>query len=66
MVEIPKEYQAYLIRIWPVRNMERVIWRAFITNAHTNESQGFTSLDELFSYLRGQAYQESKPKEDEP
>jgi hypothetical protein len=61
--ENPKEYQAYLVRIWPVRNTEGLVWRASITNARTSESQGFANMEELFDYLRDQTYQESKPKE---
>jgi hypothetical protein len=63
MIETPQEHQAYLVRIWPVRNMEgdEVIWRASITNARTSESRGFASLDELFDHLRAQAGQKYKP-----
>jgi hypothetical protein len=61
MSETLQEYQAYLVRIWPVMNGEGVIWRASITNAHTSESRGFASLDELFDYLRAQTYQENNP-----
>jgi hypothetical protein len=64
--EIPKQYQAYLLRIWPVKKREGVIWHAFITNAHTSESRGFANLDELFDYLRQQASQELEPREGNP
>jgi hypothetical protein len=63
MSETPKEYQAYLVRIWPVKDKEGVIWRAYLTNAHTSESHGFGNLDELFAYLRQQTCPGPKPKE---
>lgn len=54
MVEISQEYQAYVVRIWPVRDEEGVIWHALITNAHTGETRGFAGLEDLFVYLREQ------------
>lgn len=66
MNETPKEYRAYLLRIWPVRKMEGVMWHAFIANAHTNESRGFANLDELFDYLRKQTCQESESNKRKP
>jgi len=62
--EIPMQYQAYLLRIWPVKRTEGVIWHAHITNAHTSESRGFANLDEMFDYLRQQASQELEPHKD--
>jgi hypothetical protein len=61
--ETPKQYQAYLVRIWSVKKTEGVIWHAFITNAHTSESRGFANLDELFDYLRQQAPQELESRD---
>ena len=31
-----------------------VAWRASLENAHTGERKGFTSLDDLFDFLRRQ------------
>lgn len=55
MAVTAKEYQAYLVRIWSVKGNGGVIWRASVTNAHTNASQGFATLDELFAFLRAGA-----------
>ena len=63
MSETLKEYQAFLVRIWPVKDKEGVTWRAYITNAHTSDSRGFANLEELFDYLRQQTCLGSKPKE---
>ncbi len=45
-------YQAYLLRLWQVRNGEETHWRASLQNAHTGERQGFASLEALFEFLR--------------
>lgn len=55
MAVTAKEYQAYLVRIWSVKGNGGVVWRASVTNAHTNARQGFATLDELFAYLRAGA-----------
>ena len=63
MSETSQEYRAYLVRIWPVKDRQGLIWRAYLTNAHTSESRGFANLEELFEYLRQQTCQGSKPIE---
>jgi hypothetical protein len=55
MIEQPREYMAYLVRIWPVRSKGMTRWRASLENAHTGECRGFASLDDLFDYLGSQA-----------
>jgi hypothetical protein len=55
MIEQPREYMAYLVRIWPVRSKGRTIWHVALENAHTGERRGFASLDDLIDYLRVQA-----------
>jgi hypothetical protein len=52
MVERQREYMAYLVRIWSVRGKGRTVWRASLENAHTGESHGFDTLDDLFDYVR--------------
>jgi hypothetical protein len=59
----PGEYMAYMLRIWPLRNKSRLLWRATLENAQTGERVGFASLDELFDYLRQQTGQASRPDE---
>jgi hypothetical protein len=59
------EYIAYMLRLWPVRNKTKQVWRASLEDAHTGERVGFASLDELFGYLRQQTGVEAKPEEPE-
>jgi hypothetical protein len=45
-------YQAYLLRLWQVRNGEETHWRASLESAHADERHGFASLEALFEFLR--------------
>ena len=49
-----KGYLAYLVRLWQVDQQGGTIWRAHLEDAHTGESRGFISLEELFDFLRQQ------------
>lgn len=48
------QHPAYLLRLWPVRNQERTIWRASLENAHTGELLGFATLEQLTAFLEAQ------------
>ena len=45
-------YQAYLLRLWQVRNGQEIHWRASLQDAHTSERHGFAGLEALFEFLR--------------
>ncbi len=45
-------YQAYLLRLWQVRNGEEAHWRASVQDARTGERHGFAGLEALFEFLR--------------
>jgi hypothetical protein len=47
-------YKAFLLRIWQVENDGKLIWHASLEDSHTNERQGFSSLDALFEFLKGE------------
>jgi hypothetical protein len=66
MIEQPREYMAYLVRIWPVKSKGKTRWRASLENAHTGERRGFASLDDLFDYLRVQTEAGLDSKEVKP
>jgi hypothetical protein len=51
---VERDYVAYLLRLWRVRSDGKTAWRASLESAHTGERQGFTSLDDLFRFLRQQ------------
>jgi hypothetical protein len=46
------DYQAYLLRLWPVEANGRSYWRASIQNVSTGERHGFADLEALFAFLR--------------
>jgi hypothetical protein len=42
---------SYLLRLWPTRTRQELIWRASLESARTGERQGFADLTELFAFL---------------
>jgi hypothetical protein len=44
-------YQAYLLRVWPVRLNGDVTWRASLQCVSSKERRGFESMDALFAFL---------------
>ncbi len=45
---------AYLLRLWPVQQVEQTVWRASLENPHTGEMLGFATLERLFAFLEDQ------------
>ncbi len=66
MIEKQREYLAYMLRIWLVRDNRQTLWRASVENAQTGERRGFASLDDLFEYLQSQAAAMLEPKRRTP
>lgn len=54
MVTERKGYRAYLLRLWQVGQKSGTTWRARLEDVHTGEARGFTSLEELYDFLRKQ------------
>jgi len=50
MSEDHPAYQAYLLRLWRVREA-RDVWRVSLEDPHTRELRGFGSLEEAFRFL---------------
>lgn len=49
------DYLSYLLRLWRVSDGgQAVIWRASLESPHAGERKVFTSLDDLFDFLREQ------------
>jgi len=64
-----KGYLAYLVRLWRVNLEGETAWRASLEDAHTGESCGFISLEDLFDFLRQKAKKynvEESDEEDSP
>jgi len=45
-------YASYLLRLWPIEDKGRLVWRASLESPHSGERWGFASLDALFAFLR--------------
>jgi hypothetical protein len=43
-----------LLRLWRVSSEGKTAWRASLESARTGERKGFTSLGDLFRFLRQQ------------
>lgn len=52
---VRKGYLAYLVRLWQFNQEGEKAWRASLEDAHTGESCGFISLEDLFDFLRQRA-----------
>jgi len=55
MTDKQQNYLAFMVRIWSGRTKERALWCATLDNAHTGEHRNFTSLDDLYGYLKLQS-----------
>jgi hypothetical protein len=51
--EVP-DYLAYLLRLWRVRGKGTTGWRASLESPGSGKCQGFSSMDDLFLFLRRQ------------
>jgi hypothetical protein len=45
------EYIAFMLRLWKARD-DNECWRASLEDVRTGEKRGFTSVEDLFAYLR--------------
>ena len=45
------DYRAYMLRMWRVRGLSGVIWRASLEDAETHEVRGFRDLQALLTFL---------------
>lgn len=54
MDETVPDYLTYLLRLWRMRGEGVAGWRASLAAPGSGERHGFTSLDDLFLFLRRQ------------
>jgi hypothetical protein len=52
MSEKKRGYTSYLLRLWPVEDKGRLVWRASLESPQSGKRWGFASLDALFAFLR--------------
>jgi hypothetical protein len=57
-----KQYLAYLLRLWRVKQKNENGWRASLESPHTGEVRGFASLEALFTFLLEQIQTENTDK----
>jgi hypothetical protein len=50
--EQPRDYAAYLLRLWREKGGGAIRWRASLQDPHSGERVGFANLEELFGFLR--------------
>ena len=53
-------YLSYLLRLWPEKNQEKLIWRASLERPGSEERLGFKDLESLIVFLRGRVVQVEK------
>jgi hypothetical protein len=64
-VEEPLVYRSYLLCLWQVSEEAGLGWRASLEVVKTGEKRGFTSLEELITYLRLSTELPNKESEDQ-
>ena len=47
-------YRSYLLRLWRVGSADAPSWRASLEDVRTHERRSFTSLADLFAFLKEQ------------
>lgn len=52
MEPVPPQHRSYLLRLW--RSGEKKTWRAMLEEVSSHKIHHFTSLEELFEFLREQ------------
>ncbi|MBI4321170.1 MAG: hypothetical protein HY675_21985 [Chloroflexi bacterium] len=50
----PRDYRAYLLRLWRAESAEGTVWRASLESPHTGECRAFPDLASLYAFLQGQ------------
>ena len=46
-----RQYLAYLLRIWQVKDAGKLVWRASLEDPHTSVRRGFISVEALIDFL---------------
>jgi hypothetical protein len=63
-------YFSYLLRIWQLRNSEKIssskndIWRVSLESIQTRKQVHFASLEEMLIFLQGQFVQSDKTSDE--
>jgi len=65
-MENERTYFSYLLRLWQIRRNGRLEWWASLESADTQERRCFTSLEEMFEFLKRQIEIHDQRKKGEP
>jgi hypothetical protein len=52
--DIQTGYTSYLLRLWPVQNAGRVVWRASLESTRTADQHRFATVEQLVTFLHQQ------------
>jgi hypothetical protein len=47
-----REYLSYLLRLWPVKQNGKVVWRASLEETGSGNKRAFSSLQDLYQFLK--------------
>ena len=50
-MNVPPNYQAYLLRLWQAGDGDQPQWRASLEDPRSGEVKGFSSLEEMFEFI---------------
>ena len=53
-------YLSYLLRLWPEKNQEKLIWRASLERPGSEDRLGFKDLESVFDFLQARIAQVEK------
>jgi hypothetical protein len=53
---VMKNYYSYLLRIWQTENSKNQAWLASLEDPHTRQIVNFTSLEQLFEFIKTQTH----------
>jgi hypothetical protein len=51
---IMMKYYSYLLRLWQTENPQNQGWLASLEDPHTRQVMNFTSVEQLFEFIRAQ------------
>jgi len=63
MVHEEEGYLAYLLRLWPVRNGETMLWRASLESPYSGERHGFADLEAVLAFLKREMQTQEEEKQ---
>jgi hypothetical protein len=60
----PRDYIAYLLRLWRTGDSSAGVWRASLESPGSGERRGFANVQDLFEFLKRQMDEDEAPSAD--